>query len=212
MKKKFKTYLPSIFKYFFEFVVVFVGVFLAFWLSEYQTKRDQEQKKKEIYSVIYEELHAFYESGEKENEKGFIQFFQRLDRRSDSLIALKKLPIKMSVYGDYWTIPIINSLVENGLLMDIDIQTFKKVTRFNTVHQNFLRTINDYNDFYDKYITAEYDQGMDHFYKPDSYELKPKYIYLEDALAGIAEFAELLVNVAQELSLEIKKEHLGKNS
>jgi hypothetical protein len=147
------------------FLVVFAGVFLAFLLSEYQEKKRRDEKKQEIYRAIYEELNAFIEDGKKENKRGFINFFNNLDNRSDSLIAIKKLPIKMNLYGDYWKIPIINSFVQNGILQDIDIETFKNITRFNTVHQNFLDNIRDYNQFYDKYVTAEYDKGMDNFLK-----------------------------------------------
>lgn len=206
--QKYKALLPRVYKYFFDFIVVFAGVFLAFWLSEYKDKKNEAQKKREIYIAIYEELNSFYESGRKENEKGFINFFKNLDSRTDSLIAIKKLPIKTSLYGDYWKIPIINSFVQSGLLMDIDILTFKKITRFNTVHQNFLENIRDYNLFYDKYVTAEYNNGMDYFYKSGTNELKPKYTYLNDALLGTSEFAELLVSLAQELAAEIKEKHI----
>lgn len=206
--KKHKALFPKMYKYFFDFTVVFAGVFLAFWLSEFKDNKDEAEKKREIYIAIYEELNSFYESGMKDNKKGFINFFQNLDSRSDSLIAIKQLPIKTNLYGDYWKIPIINSFVQSGMLKDIDVETFKKVTRFNTVHQNFLETIKDYNSFYDKYVTAEYDNGVDFFYKDGTNELKPRYSYLEDAVAGISQFAELLVNLAKELSEGIKEKHI----
>ncbi|MAU72504.1 MAG: hypothetical protein CML04_10440 [Pseudozobellia sp.] len=205
----YRKYLPQLYKYFFEFLVVFVGVFLAFWLNNYQESKTEERKKREIYTAIYEDLNAFYESGKRENEKGFVQFFLNLDKQSDSLIGQKKIPVKTILYGDYWKVPIIKSFVQSGLLKDVDIEIFKKVTRFNTVHQNFLQTIEDYNTFYDQYITAEYDQGMEHFYQPDSNKLRGKYIYLEDALEGVAEFAELLVTIAHEVATEIQSKHLA---
>ena len=205
---KYKKLLSSLYKYFFDFLVVFAGVFLAFWLSEYQAEKNSKKKKQEIYNAIYEELISFYESGRIENEKGFVNFFMDADQRSDSLIALKKIPIKTNLYGDYWKIPIINSFVQNGLLREIDIEILKKITRFNTVHQNFLENIRDYNEFYDKYVTAEYDKGIEHFYEAGTNKLKPKYLYLEDALEGIAQFAELLVTLSKELSSEIKEKHI----
>ncbi len=213
MKKKRKSLLSIAFSYFFEFIVVFFGVFLAFWLSEYKDKKDEERKKAELYKVVYEELNSFYESGKKENEKGFINFFRNLDKKSDSLIALREIPIKTNLYGDYWKIPIISSFVQNGMLKDIDIETYKKIARFHTVHQNFLENIRDYNTFYDKYITAEYNNGIDSFYLEGSgsNQLKPKYSYLEDALYGISEFAELLVGASKNLSEEIKEKHMDEN-
>lgn len=79
--------------------------------------------------------------------------------------------------------------------------------RFNTVHQNFLANISDYNAIYDNHVTANYDKGMDYFFAPDTHTLNPKYAYLDNSLSGIAGFAELLVKLAQELSAEIKAKH-----
>ena len=208
--QEYKPIILKICKYLFDFIIVFTGVFLAFWLSEHKDNREKEDKKREIYIAIYEDLNSFYESGKRENKKGFVNFFESLDRRSDSLISSRKIPVKTTLYGDYWKIPIINSFVQNGFLRDIDVSTFKKITRFNTVHQNLLENIKDYNIFYDKYVTADYDKGMEHFYKEGTNKLKPKYSYLENALAETAAFADLLVNLAHELSMEIKEKHIDK--
>ncbi len=207
-EQKSKNRYKLLYHYFFDFLVVFAGVFLAFWLSEYQERKRQAAKRQEIYTAVYEELNDFVEDGKKENSESFVNFFRNIDKQSDSLIALRQLPVKMNIYGDYWKIPIVNSLVANGALQDIDIETFKNVTRFNTVHNNFLANIKDYNEFYDKYVTAEYDQGMDNFFKDGTNELKPKYTYLENAVEEIASFAELLVDFAQVLSKDIKEEHI----
>lgn len=197
-------------KYLFDFIVVFAGVFLAFWLSEQKDKKNEAEKKREIYTAIYEDLNSFYEYGRRENEKGFINLFEDMDAKSDSLISIKKLSVKTNIYGDYWKIEIINSLIQGGFLKDIDMETFKKVTRFNTVHKNFLETIKEYNTFYDTYVTANYEMGMEYFYIPNTNELKPKFSYLNDALAEIADFAELLVNISHDISVEIKKKYIGK--
>ncbi len=208
MKTSFKSVFKKTFKYIFDFIVVFAGVFLAFYLSERKDEQKELQKKQEIYLAIYEDLNSFYESGRRENKDGFINFFEKIDHDSDSMIAVKQLPVLTTVYGDYWKIDIIKTLIESGYIKEIDIYTFKKVTRFNTVHQNFLRSIEIYNEFYDKYVTANHDKGMDFFYKPNSNELKPKYSYLNNAMKGIAEFSELLVGISKELSVEIKENHL----
>ncbi len=202
------TFLQNIAKYIFDFIVVFAGVFLAFWLSELKDQRNEAQKKKEIYIAIYEDLSSFHESGMREYDKGFVNFFEGLDHTTDSLVLSKQIPPKLNLYGDYWKIPIINSLIQSGMVKDIDIMTFKKVARFNVLHQNLLENIKVFNDFYDKYITAEYDQGMDHYYVAGTNQLKPKYSYLNEALAGIAEFSELLVNISYDLSVEIDEKYI----
>ena len=205
-----KLRLKKLFKYLFDFLVVFVGVFLAFWLTEQKDRREEANRKLDIYTAIYEDLQSFYRSGRRENEAGFILFFEKMDMKYDSLIDQKKLPVRIKIYGDYWQIEVIRSLIDSGHLKDIDIQTFKQVTRFNVVHQNFLRTIEDYNNFYDQHITTNYEKGIDYFYKPGTNELKAKYHYLYDAISGIANFSEMLVGISDSLSQKIKEKHMDR--
>lgn len=200
--------LQIIYKYLFEFVVVFSGVFLAFWLSERQDQKKVHQKQKDIYLAIYEDLQTFHESGKRSNSEGIILLFEKWDKQFDSLIQIKKIPHRMSIRGDYWKMPILSSMMQSGILNEIDITTFKKVARIHTVHQNFLQTIEEFNAFYDQYITTEYDQGIEHFYFPGSSKLKPKYAYLNRANADLARFATLLVDITGEIATDIKTQHL----
>ena len=200
--------LNFLFKYLFEFAVVFSGVFLAFWLTERNDQNKAAQKQKEIYQAIYEDLQGFHDSGIRSNDRGFILLFEKWARQMDSLILIKKIPHRMSIKGDYWKMPILQSMMQSSILNEIDIATFKKVARIHTVHQNFLQTIQEYNRFYNQYVTAEYDQGMEHFYVSGSQKLKPKYTYLNRANADIARFAELLVKITGEVAAEIKSQHL----
>lgn len=200
--------LQFLYKYLFEFAVVFSGVFFAFWLTERNDQHKAAQKQKDIYQAIYEDLQSFHESGIRSNERGFILLFEKWDRQIDSLILIKKIPQRMSIKGDYWKMPILQSMMQSSILNEIDIATFKRVARIHTVHQNFLQTIQEYNRFYDQYVTAEYDQGIAHFYVPGTNQLKPKYAYLNRANADIARFAELLVEITSEVATEIKTQHL----
>ncbi len=207
-KSKQKKWLKTLYKYLFEFIVVFSGVFLAFWLTERQDQNKILQQQQDIYLAVYEDLQSFYESGVRENKKGFVVFFEQRDQKLDSLIAIKSIPLRMSFHGDYWKMPIIESLIQSGTMNEVDIATFKKIARMHTVHQNFLKRIEDFNLYYDKYVTADYDQGMDHFYQPGTNQLKPKYLYLENALKEISSFAELLTKISGELAIDIKTHHL----
>lgn len=82
------------------------------------------------------------------------------------------------------------------------------MAKIHTLHQNFLQTIQEFNSFYNQYITAEYDQGIDHYYKPSTRQLKPKYAFLNDANADLTRFAEILVKVTGEIAADIKSQHL----
>ncbi|MDW3191480.1 MAG: hypothetical protein R8G66_03920 [Cytophagales bacterium] len=200
--------LQFLYKYLFEFAVVFSGVFLAFWLTERNDQHKAAQKQKDIYQAIYEDLQSFHESGKRSNPDGFILLFEKWDRQFDSLVLIKKIPQRMSIRGDYWQLPIVQSMMQSSILNEINIATFKKVAKIYTVHQNFLRTIQEFNQYYDQYVTAEYDQGIEHFYVPGSQQLKPKYSYLNRANSDIARFAEVLVKITGELAADIKTQHL----
>lgn len=208
MKQKFtliRNIFAKSFGYLFDFIVVFTGVFLAFWLNDKREQRINETKKQEIYIAIYEDLNSFHESGKEDFDKGFINLFRSLDEEFDSLRQAKQLPLRLRIYGDYWKIDIIQSLIASGYLKDIDLETYKRVTRFNTVHQNFLQSIEDYNAMYNQYITANFGKGMDTFYKPGTNELKPEFEYFNHALHEIEQSAILLVDGAKLLSENIKK-------
>ncbi|UII20947.1 hypothetical protein [Fulvivirga ligni] len=198
----------TIFKYLFEFVIVFAGVFCAFLLNEYKDRKAEEARKREVYQAIYEDLMSFYESGKRENAKGFLMTLKANDMQMDSLIADRNLPSKYNLYGDYWQILIINSLMNSGVLKEIDIQTFKKISKFYSVHQNFLMGVEDFNEFYGQNITANFDKGIDYYYKPGTDELKDRFVYLQYVFEGLENLAEILVDGAYKIAQEIKEEHL----
>lgn len=200
MKKvfqKIKKLIPRTTKYFFDFLVVFIGVFLAFWLNARKEEQNNEEEQVQVYRAIYEDLNAFHLSGQKEFDKGFINVFQGYKNELDSLVSIKKIPANIRFYGDYWHLEIISSLVESGRLSKMDPQIFKGVASFHSSHLMFLDEIEGFNEKYEKYITANYENGMDFFYKPDSNELKERFKIPFKHLDRIISLAEMLVDNAE---------------
>jgi hypothetical protein len=196
--KKIKGLLPKLTKYFFDFLVVFVGVFLAFWLNERKDRQEEETRKQQIYISIYEDFNDFYLSGRKENKEGFINLFENQKNKMDSLVAIKELPSTCRIFGDYWQIGIINALIESGNLEHVDIRIFKGVTGFQTMHRNMLTEIETFNEQYEKYITANYDNEIDDFYEPGTNELKQKYKLPLDRLNTLIAQSKMLVEIAKD--------------
>lgn len=116
--------IQFIYKYLFEFVVVFSGVFMAFWLTERNEQIKAAQKQKDIYLALYEDLQNFHEAGKRSNEKGFVLLFEKWDNQFDTLILKKMIPLRMSIKGDYWQMPIIHSMMQSGILNEIDVEAF----------------------------------------------------------------------------------------
>lgn len=199
--KKFWHYLG-------ETAIVFLGVFAAFWLNDLRERKLENQRKEEIYLTIYEGLDRFYNSGRIENENGFIQFFQQLENGLDSAIANGKLAPHQKLYGDYWNIEVISTIINSGVISEVDIETFKKVSRFHTIHGNFLEFIEHFNDYYADNITANYINGSDEFF--ENGDLKPKYTPIKDFPEGLVNWSTLLVDISYQLKEEIKENHLSK--
>ena len=195
--KKIRLLIPKTTKYFFDFFVVFIGVFLAFWLNARKETRDKKEEEVQIYRAIYEDLNAFYVSGREENERGFINLFQNYKKDLDSLISIQKIPANKFLYGDYWHLEIINSLSNSDKLANINAELFKGLANFNTSHQMFLDEIEGFNTKYENYVTADYEKGMDYFYKPDSNEPKEKIKIIQNRLDRIISLAKMLVENAE---------------
>ncbi len=210
MKKvqhKIKKQFPLVARYFFDFLVVFAGVFLAFWLNDRKERQKEEEAQRQIYIAIYEDLNAFYISGREENEGGFINFFSEAKYDLDSLISIKQIPAYQRFTGDYWDIEMINSIIESGQLKDIDIEVFKAVTGFQVMHNVLLSYIKDYNEYYEKYITSNYDEdNIDYFYKPGTNELKRKYKLPFSLLNQLIEQSKMLVEIAGEAKNHFERE------
>lgn len=195
--KKLTKLIPKTTTYFFDFFVVFIGVFLAFWLQARKEEQNNKQKEIQVYRSIYEDLNAFYVSGREENKDGFINLFQDSKKNLDSLISIRQLPAQRRFYGDYWHLEIVNALSNNAILTNIDAELFKGLANTNTSHQMFLDEIHNFNVKYEEYVTADYEKGMDHFYKPDSNEPKEKIKVLQHLLERIISLSKMLVEISE---------------
>src|SRR6056297_1180902 len=206
MKKifqKVKKLIPKTTKYFFDFI----GVFLAFWLNARKEEENKKEEQVQIYQAIFEDLNSFHDSGKREFDEGFINLFENYKSKLDSLIAIKEIPANLRFYGDYWHLEIINSLVVSGSLSNMDPKVFKGVGKLHSSHLMFLDEIKSFNEKYEKYITANYENGMDFYYKPNSKELKERFKIPFKHLDRIISLAETLVDGAEIAKNELVDEY-----
>lgn len=204
--EKIKSLIPKTTKYFFDFFVVFIGVFLAFWLNARKEDKNKQEEQVLTYRAIYEDLNSFYLSGRKENKNGFVNLFQGIKKDLDSLILIKQIPAHNRLYGDYWHLEIINSLSNSDRLTNIDARLFKELANFNTSHQMFLDEIENFNLKYESYITTNYEEGMDYFYKLDSNEPIEKIKTIQYRLKRIISLSKMLVDNAEIAKNGLKEE------
>jgi hypothetical protein len=205
--KKIKSLIPKTTKYFFDFFVVFIGVFLAFWLNAHKEEQNKQEEQVQVYRAIYEDINAFYLAGRTENKDGFINLFQSSKENLDSLISIRKIPAHRRLYGDYWHLEIINALSESGILTNIDAELFKGLANFNTSHRMFLDEIESFNLKYETYITANYENGMDYFYKSNDPNIPKETIKtIQNRLERIISLSKMLVDSAENAKMGLEQE------
>lgn len=135
-----------------ELLVVFIGVFAAFLLSGYQAERQKEQQRIETIRAVRVELATYIANG-TDAKQGFISYFSQINSDNKAQLAqgrLERLP--GIIFGDFWHLESLNTLLSSGRLNDIDLQLYRSLARFNTVHHNFLTMIEGYNQYQLQYL------------------------------------------------------------
>ncbi len=191
-----------------EAIMVFVGVFAAFLLDDWRESKALADRQRQIYAAVQKDLLRYVSAGEDE-KSGFVTGFQKNEKVISELIAKQELSRQMVLFGDYWHIEIIDSMLKSGMLSDIDIDTFSRISRFHSIHQNMLMMIQRFNDFYENNVTANYGVDGSGLYDPESGELSSRYISVQDYSHRICRFAELTVELAAEIADEIETKHLA---
>lgn len=189
--------------------MVFVGVFAAFLLDDWRESKSQADRQRQIYAAVQKDLQRYVSAGEDERT-GFVTRFRENERVINDLIARQELDRQMVLFGDYWHIEIIDSMLKSGMLSDIDIDTFSRISRFHSIHQNMLMMIQRFNDFYEDNVTANYGVDGSGLYEPESGALSSRYISVLDYSHRIRRFAELTVELAKEIADEIETQHLAR--
>ncbi len=138
-----------------ELIVVFIGVFAAFLLSGYQAERQKELQRVEIIRAVRVDLVAYIANG-SDPKQGFIGYFTEMNRANQAQISkgrLERLP--GIIFGDYWHFEGLHTMLSSGRLNDIDLELYRSLARFNTIHQNFMNMIEGYNQYQLQYLMPQ---------------------------------------------------------
>ncbi|MDZ7870638.1 MAG: hypothetical protein U5L02_15805 [Rheinheimera sp.] len=187
-----------------ELLVVFTGVFAAFLLSAYQAERQKEQQRIEIVRAVRIDLVAYIENG-SDPKQGFVNYFTEINRSNQMQLKkhrLERLP--GVIFGDYWHLEGVNMMLASGRLNDIDLTLYRSLARFNTLHQNFLKMIEGYNQYQLQYLMPHLVQQP--FFQADG-ALAPGYESIAMYPKQLQRFSEVTVKIAQELLGDIDKKY-----
>jgi hypothetical protein len=191
-----------------DLFVVFLGVFIAFLLNNWNETRKEKRELTQKYLAIYEDLERFHSAGTNP-ENNFIDFFKDARAQWDSIVSSGQVPPpNFRIYGDWYHLEIVETMVVSGQLNDVDVVTFKQVSRYRTIHRNFLAQIEAFNNYYERQVTPRASQSKETFYHPDG-RLREEYTVVGDYLTSIIDFANVSVSLAEQLKEQIKKRHLS---
>jgi len=188
-----------------ELAVVFIGVFAAFLLSDYQQQQTKAQQQIEIVKAIRADLTAYIENG-NHPELGFVRFFSDIQSSMQRQIAKGQLEqIPGVIYGDYWYLEALHPMINSGKLNDIQLDLYRDLARFNTLHQNFIQMIADFNRYQLDVIYPQLAQvPQPYFLAPDN-RLSPAYFPLQSYSENLHNFAEISVKYAGTMVESIDK-------
>lgn len=187
-----------------ELIVVFIGVFAAFLLSGYQAERQKELQRVEIIRAVRFDLVAYIANG-SDPKQGFIGYFTEMNRANQAQISkgrLERLP--GIIFGDYWHFEGLHTMLSSGRLNDIDLELYRSLARFNTIHQNFMNMIEGYNQYQLQYLMPHMVQQP--FFQADG-RLAPGYESIAMYPEQLQRFSEVTVQIAQELLQDIDKRY-----
>lgn len=138
-----------------ELLVVFIGVFAAFFLSAYQQELQKERQRVEVIRAVRVDLVAYIENG-SEPKQGFVNYFTEMNRANQAQLKKGRLDrLPGVIFGDYWHFEGLHIMLSSGRLNDIDLDLYRSLARFNTIHQNFMKMIEGYNEYQLRYLMPQ---------------------------------------------------------
>lgn len=187
-----------------ELIVVFIGVFAAFLLSGYQAERQKELQRVEIIRAVRVDLVAYIANG-SDPKQGFIGYFTEMNRTNQAQISkgrLERLP--GIIFGDYWHFEGLHTMLSSGRLNDIDLELYRSLARFNTIHQNFMNMIEGYNQYQLQYLMPQLREQP--FFAANG-ALAAGYEPITMYPAQLQMFSEVTVDIARQLLLVIDEKY-----
>ncbi|RVU35449.1 hypothetical protein EOE67_13820 [Rheinheimera riviphila] len=190
-----------------ELAVVFIGVFAAFLLSDYQQQQTKTLQQIEIVKAVRADLTAYIDNGTAANS-GFIDFFSNINTGMQHQIAKGELTqIPGIIIGDYWYLEALHPMITSGKLNDIQLDLYRDLARFNTLHQNFIQMIADFNRYQLDVIYPHLAQVPQPYFLAPDHRLSPAYLPLQTYSNNLQNFAEISVQHATALIKAIDRHY-----
>src|SRR5262249_46725492 len=188
-----------------ELLLVFVGVYAAFWLSNYQQRRQDEERRDRILASIEQTLREGIESNKTSRAKQqqeAAEFRRALD-------AGEMPPLRPFVFTTDYNPGDFAALLQSGGIQLLDLETLTALRNDETIIRWGLSRMARYTKLSDELIVPNLDQDISFFYDPVTRKLRKRFEIYPDALDATVRFANELERTHTELLKRIQAERQG---
>src|SRR5262247_2390827 len=185
-----------------ELLLVFVGVYAAFWLSNYQQRRQDEERRDRILASIEQTLREGIESNKTSRAKQqqeAAEFRRALD-------AGEMPPLRPFVFTTDYNPGDFAALLQSGGIQLLDLETLTALRNDETIIRWGLSRMARYTKLSDELIVPNLDQDISFFYDPVTRKLRKRFEIYPEALHAVVTFADELEQVHTELLEQIRVE------
>ena len=185
-----------------ELVTVFVGVYAAFLLNDYQSHREERQRREQILSWLEERYPEMYAELGRCSEE-----MRRTGDDFNRRVAAGEMPaVKTFLWTTDYNALELTGLLQSGGYTLLEIKTVRSLQDVDgTLREMVALALHD-QQLSDALILPNLDKGPSAFYDPATKHLRPAYAWYGD-FAGqmVAKYAELrpqLERVLEQLKVE----------
>lgn len=194
-----------------EIAVVFIGVYLAFLLDSYRTEQNNEHKRQQIYTSLYnyfEHASANLQQVQSFKSDFAVPFLKAYE--NEQMPRLKPLPFFGSGFSDEtW-----GAMLQTGGINLLDVNFILQVDGFFTNLRFINEKLKNVNGLYNQYLLPNINADISTFYNTESKEIRPLYSwyvqFLNNFPNGIKRMEKKSNNILAVLEEKMNKQQLKK--
>lgn len=185
-----------------ELVVIFVGVTAAFALSEYESRRDDAERRHQLQAALVQEIRDV-----TSNTRRVAEYLPGEMARFDSAVAAGGQPPLQP-----WTEPVRlqthmwQVTLDSGALDLFDVSTVYDLSQFyNELNMGFDQ-IEQLRELSQTLLIPNLGENIDEFYDRETNELRPKYRWHPDGLRRLSMLATRITALGDSLVGSLESE------
>ena len=182
-----------------ELVVVFIGVYAAFALSQHETRKEADERRRQLQDALVREIQDLTSNTRRvalQLPPALAQFKSAVKDGQRPPLNPWLEPVRVRTY--MW-----ESTLQSGALGLLPIPTVYNLSEFyNDLNAGF-EQIAQLRTFSETVLLPNMDRASTEFYSPDGLHLRPKYQAYVDGLARLAELAQHITAKGDSITVQL---------